>query len=126
MRRAQIIHRITQAWLLYMIVGSLQPARPALVASLHPEIHMLAFAGAAFLLLYLSRNRRQEIRNVLATCLLGLSLEYLQHLVYRNPMEWRDVRDDTLAVLAAFALYRSAGICRTVFAATVAPPSPRS
>jgi hypothetical protein len=30
-------------------------------------------------------------------------------------MEWRDVRDDTLAVLAAFAQHRLASICRTMF-----------
>ncbi len=41
-----------------------------------------------------------------AACLLGLSLECLQHLIYRNVVEWRNVRDDTLAVLTAFALYR--------------------
>ena len=30
-------------------------------------------------------------------------------------MEWWDVRDDTLAVLAAFALYRLAGYLRACF-----------
>lgn len=124
-KRARIIRRITQAWLLLLIVGSLQPARPGPVVGLHREIHWLAFAGATFLLLVLSRNRRQEIRSVIAACLLGLSLEYLQHLIYRNPMEWRDVRDDTLAVLVAFVLYRLAGTCRAVFAPRVAQRSPR-
>jgi hypothetical protein len=125
LKRAQIIRRITQAWLLLVIVGSLQPARLRPSVALHRGIHWLAFAGAAFLLLLLSRNRRQEIRGAVAACLLGLSLEYVQHLVYRNPMEWRDVRDDTFAVLAAFALYQLAGTCRAVFAATRAQRSPR-
>ena len=118
MNRSQIIRRIAQGWLLLLILGSLQPVRPAPFVGLHRGIHILAFAGAAFLLLLISRTRRQQIRGVIAMCLLGLFLESAQHLVYRHPMEWRDVRDDTLAVLAAFALYQSAGIRRAVFAAT--------
>jgi hypothetical protein len=64
--------------------------------------------GAAFWLLLLSWNRRQEIRGVIGAFLLDLSLEGLQHLIYRNPTESRNasVRDNTLA---AFALYRLAG-----------------
>jgi hypothetical protein len=104
-KHAPLVLRITQACLLLLIVGSLEPSRPAPVVVLHREIHWLAFAGVTFLLLLLSRNRRQEIRSAIGVFLLGLSLEYLQHLIYRNPMEWRDVRDDTLAILAAFALY---------------------
>jgi len=100
-------------------VGSLQMGRPPVGGSLHPtgtgpvvglhrEIHWLSFGGAAFLLLLLSRNRRQEIRSVIATCLLGLSLEYMQHLVYYIDLEWPDVYDDTLAAIVALALYRLA------------------
>ena len=97
---------VVQVWLILLIVGSLQPARPSLVIAYHRELHWLAFAGAAFLVLLLSRNRRQEIRSAIGAFLLGLSLECVQHLIYRHPMEWRDVRDDTLAILAAFALYQ--------------------
>ena len=104
-----MLRRIAQVWILLLIVGSLNPARPALVVGLHREIHWLAFGGAAFLLLLLSRNRHQEIRSVIAVCLLGLSLEYLQHLIYRNAMEWRDVRDNALAILVALVLYRLTG-----------------
>ena len=71
---------------------------------LHREIHWLAFAVATFLLLLLCRNRRQEIESAIGVFVLGLSLEYLQHLIYRNPMEWWDVRDDSFAIFAAFAL----------------------
>jgi hypothetical protein len=97
MNRPKIIRLIAQAWLLLMIVGSLQPARPGPVVATHRGIHFLAFGGAAFLLMLLSRNLRQEIRVVVGVCLLGLSLEYLQHLIYHNLMEWWDVRDDALA-----------------------------
>ena len=106
MKREQIILRIAQAWILLLIVGSLQPARPGPVVGLHREVHWLAFAGAAFLLFSLSRSRIQEICSVVAVFLLGLSLEFLQHLIYRGALEWWDVRDDTLAILVALALYR--------------------
>ena len=109
MKREQIVLRTAQAWILLLVVGSLQPSRPGSVVGLHREIHWLAFAGAAFLLLAASRNRRQEIRSTVALFLLGPPIEYLQHLIYRNPMEWWDVRDDTLTILAAFALYRLVG-----------------
>ena len=114
MKRDQLILPIACAWILLLIVGSLQPARPAPMAGLHLGIHWLAFAVLSLLLLILSRTRRQEVFGVVAACLLGLSLEYLQHLIYRNPMEWHDVRDDSLAVLAAFALYRLAAFGKAV------------
>jgi hypothetical protein len=100
---------VVQVWLILLIVGSLQPARPSLVIAYHRELHWLAFAGAAFLVLLLSRNRRQEIRSAIAVFLLGLSLECLQHLLYRNPIEWWDARDDALSIIAAFALYQFLG-----------------
>ena len=123
MKREQIILRLAQLWTLLLIVGSLQPGRPAPIVGVHREIHWLAFAGVTLLLLLLSHTRRQEIRGVFATCLLGLSLEYLQHLIYRNAVEWRDVRDDTLAILAAFALYRLARSSKAVLMPTRSTPN---
>jgi hypothetical protein len=90
-----LIRRIAQAWLLLLVIGSLQPARPGPVHAMHREIHFLAFGGTAFLLLLVTRSRREEMGVVLGGCLLGLSLEYLQHLFYHNVMEWWDVRDWT-------------------------------
>jgi hypothetical protein len=74
MNHPKIIRLIAQAWLLLVIVGSLQPARLWHSVAVHRGIHWLAFAGLALLLLLPSWNRRQEIRNVIAACLLGLSL----------------------------------------------------
>ncbi len=96
-------------WLALLILGSLQPARPGPVKLLHRPIHCVAFAGAALLLLPLSRTRRREIQGALAIFLLGFSLELLQHLISRNYLEWRDVADDGLAILLAFVLYRVTG-----------------
>jgi hypothetical protein len=98
-------------------VGPLPNVGPGPVVDLHREIHWLAFGGAAFLLLLLSRNRRQEVRGIVATCILGLSLEYLQHLIYHIHMEWIDVGDDALAAFAALTLYWLVGTCKAVFQA---------
>jgi len=96
-------------WLALLIAGSLQPARPSPVKALHRPIHYVAFAGATLLLFSLSRTRRREIQGALAIFLLGFSLELLQHLIYRNHLEWRDVADDGLAILLAFAVCRLTG-----------------
>jgi hypothetical protein len=101
-----VLRIVTQVWLLVLVVGSLQPARPRFVTGVHREIHWLAFAGAEVFMLCLSRTRRQGILATSAILLLGVSLEVLQHLIYRNPMEWRDTGDDGLAILVAFALYQ--------------------
>jgi hypothetical protein len=100
---------VAKVWLALLIVGSLQPARPGIVTGLHREIHWLAFAGTALLLFSLFRTRRQEILGAFTVFLLGFSLELLQHLIYRNHLEWRDIADDGLAIFLALALYRLAG-----------------
>jgi hypothetical protein len=94
------------------------------VLGLHREIHFLAFAGVAFLLLFLSHSRARQIGALSAAFLLGLSLETLQHLIYRHAMEWRDVSDDTLAIVAAFALFRLARMCKAAFLAGRSTPTP--
>jgi hypothetical protein len=104
-----VLRIVAKVWLALLIVGSLQPARPGIVTALHREIHGLAFVGAALLLFSLSRTRRQEILGAFTIFLLGFSLEFLQHLIYRNYLEWRDIADDGLAILLAFALYRLFG-----------------
>jgi hypothetical protein len=100
---------VAWVWIALLVAGSLQPARPGVVKGLHREIHWLAFAGAALLLLALSKTRLREMLGASAIFLLGVSLEVLQHLIYRNHLEWRDIADDGLAILAALALYRLTG-----------------
>ena len=104
-----VLRIVTWLWIALLIVGSLKPARPGLVTGVHWEIHWLAFAGGALLLFLLSSTRRQEILRAFAIFFLGLSLEFLQHLIYRNRLEWRDIADDGVAILVAFALYRLLG-----------------
>ena len=104
-----VLRIVTRLWIALLIVGSLQPSRPGVVTGHHREIHWVAFAGAAFLLFSGSSTRRQQILRAFAIFLLGASLEVLQHLIYRNHMEWRDIADDGVAILVAFALYRLTG-----------------
>ena len=103
------LRTVAWVWIALLIAGSLQPARPGLVKGLHREIHWVGFAVAALLLFSLSRTRRREILGACTILLLGVSLEILQHLIYRNHLEWRDVADDALAIFLAFALYRLTG-----------------
>jgi hypothetical protein len=97
--------RIT-AWLLVIgvTIGSLQPARPRLVRTYHDPIHVLAFGAIAFLFFRVSPNRRRRLLRALAIFLLGLSLEFFQHIFYRGPMEWLDVCADGASILISLAL----------------------
>jgi hypothetical protein len=99
---------VATVWLALLIVGSLQPSRPGIVKGFHREIHWAAFAGAAVLLFTLAATRGQKIVAASGIFLLGVSLEIAQNLLYRCGMEWRDIGDDALAILAAFILYRLA------------------
>jgi hypothetical protein len=117
MKRELPILRLAQIWIFVLIAGSLQPSRPATVSRFHRPLHWLAFAGAALLLLLLARTVRQEIAMISGLFAMGLTLEYLQHFMYRNAMEWHDVRDDLLAILTGLVLLRAAGLCKIVFRA---------
>lgn len=99
-----LLRIVVTVWITLLIAGSLQPARPGIVTGHHRLLHWVAFAGATLLLISLSETRRQEILRAFTVFFMGVSLEVLQHLMYRNPLEWRDIADDSVAVLAAFAL----------------------
>jgi len=100
---------VASIWIALLIIGSLQPVRPGVVIGHHRQVHWVAFAGAALMLFSLARTRRQEALGALAMFFLGVSIEVLQHLIYRHSMEWRDIRDDGLAILVALALYYLTG-----------------
>ena len=102
---------VTWVWLAVLIAGSLQTARLNVVASGTPHValHWFAFGGLAFLSFTLSYTGRQEIVRAFAIFFLGLALEVLQYVINRKFMEWHDVRDDGLAILAVLAIYRLTG-----------------
>ena len=104
-----VLRIVAGIWIGLLIIGSLQPVRPGIVTGHHRQVHWAAFAGAALMLLSLARTRRQEALAALAMVMLGISIEVLQHLIYRHPMEWRDIADDSIAVAAGLALYYLTG-----------------
>jgi hypothetical protein len=119
-----LIRIVTIAWLTFLIAGSLQPARPSVVKSVHREIHWLGFAMPAILQFIISRTRREEALRGFAIFSVGVALEILQHLMYGIRMEWVDVRDDGIAILAGFALYHLTGAYKArVLSASVPPAS---
>jgi hypothetical protein len=113
-----VLYLVARVWLALLIIGSLQPSRPGIVTGLHREIHWIAFGGATVLLLSLSRTHLREILAAFTIFFLGLSLEVLQHLIYRNPVELTDIRDDGLAVLAALTLYYLTGAWKPGYSQT--------
>jgi hypothetical protein len=97
------------AWFVLLIVGSLQPVRPKIIVAFHREVHWIVFGVAALILFALSETRREEIRGAFMLSFLCLSLELGQHLANRQPLEWSDIRDDSLAIAVTLVLYRLAG-----------------
>ena len=116
-------------WVGGLIAVSLQPWRPqaaTALAGFHRPFHLAAFALTALVLWrffdvaggsFLPRrfpSARGWIHALLATIVLGGIIEVLQHLIYRNPMEWGDVRDDALSAIAAILAVHAARAARTV------------
>ena len=62
------------------------------------------------MLFALSRSGGQTSTAVLGIFGLILAIEISQHLLYKNPFEWWDVRDDTIGVTAAWMLTRWTGV----------------
>ena len=56
---------------------------------------------------------RAWLSALVGTIVLGGILELLQHTIYRNRMEWWDVRDDALAAIAAILVGHATRAIRT-------------
>jgi len=71
----------------------------------HRMYHLSVFAIAALLRLLLAPSGNQEIRESLGLIALGTIIELTQHFVMGNPiLEWWDIRDDAIGVLAALII----------------------
>jgi hypothetical protein len=70
----------------------------------HRLYHALSFGSTAFLLLLIARNTKKRFYGALGVIALGLAIEYIQHRLFGQPVEWWDVRDDGYGVLAAYVL----------------------
>lgn len=96
-------------WSLALLIGSLQPSRPAHIhfGTIHHMAHILGFGLLAVLLAAASSNRdRVSYWPPAAVFVFGLTIELLQHWLYRIPLEWCDVRDDAIGIVAFTVLYQ--------------------
>ena len=101
--------RIAPIWVLVLALGSFLPdhAKGAIgTHSLHRLYHLISFGSTAYLLSLIARDTRERLAAASFVIFLGLTLEFFQHIVFHIPLEWWDVRDDTLGVLAAALLIR--------------------
>ena len=117
MPRRYLVH-IAPFWVLALILGSLLPghtkhllgvstpysaARHGRVHWQHRLAHFLSFGSTTGLLLLLTRTRSQDVLVLLGMLLLGLSLEYVQHVLFETEgLEWWDVRDDSYAEVVVY------------------------
>jgi hypothetical protein len=99
-------------WIVGLVAVSLQPWRPhgESQSNLHQLSHLVSFGTAGLMLFALSRNIKQVWTAALGIICLVLAIETSQRLLYRNPFEWWDVRDDTIGVAFAWMLTRWTGI----------------
>ena len=94
-------------WAAALLIGSLQPMRPAHFhfSIAHHVAHFVGFGALAFLATVgFSKASRTAFLPATEALLLGCLIEFLQHLQNRMPIEWYDVRDDALGVIACAAL----------------------
>ena len=108
-RRALL--RFAIVWILLIVIGSFLPSKTkralgtvtrsrvpavrAMAVREHRVVHFVQFGIAALLLSVLGANLSQRSSALLGIIMLGLLIEYAQHLLGRGPLEWWDVRDDT-------------------------------
>jgi hypothetical protein len=92
--------------------------RRPIVSTEHRLFHFGAFGSTVLAFLLLARGPKSEAKTCLSIWLVGLVIEILQcATTATHILEWWDIRDDSLAVLAAYILIQSAN-------AIIEPASP--
>ena len=107
MRKARLLKTVTWIWICALIAVSLQPIRPGAespVHQMHRHFHFAAFSLTAFLLWRLLPG----IKAALVSIAIGLFIEVMQYLLYHGPMEWWDVRDNTISAIVTILLLHTA------------------
>lgn len=106
-RRSQL-RVATIVWGAALLVGSLQPNRPAGIhfGFLHHAAHIICYGALAFLAAA-GYGRARAIPLWPTTCclLFGLLIEFAEHLQSGMPVEWYDVRGDAIGILLFTALF---------------------
>src|SRR5271165_2874013 len=104
-----IRYRLAAAiWAAALFAISIQPARPGNIHSgpAHHVAHFLSFGALAFLAaMGFGFADRISVYPALGTFLWGGAIEYLQHLQNQMPVEWYDVRDDGVGIIAFMILW---------------------
>jgi hypothetical protein len=98
------------AWAVILLVISLQPARPGNIHSgpAHHIAHFFGFGALALLsAMGLGFSDRNSVYAGLASFSWGMMIEYLQHAHNQVPIEWYDVRDNSLGIIAFMILWHS-------------------
>ena len=70
----------------------------------HSWGHFLAFAGISFGLARTTRSFGGRTVFFIVSLVLGFAIEYGEHVVYQNPLEWKDVLVDGLGVVCGALL----------------------
>ena len=99
---------MTILWIVGLVAVSLQPWRPhgESQSILHNVLHVVLFGAPSVMLFALSRDGQKIATSAVWIFCLAMAIETGQHLLYRDPFEWWDVRDDTIGLLLAAVLIR--------------------
>jgi VanZ family protein len=121
MLKQSVFVKVACFWILALVIGSFLPqqAKVALgtstasgqavvarVAWTHGIVHYAAFGSTTLLLIVIARKPWQRHTAFLATIVLGVGIELLQHFLYGSDIELTDVRDDAFAACAAYLIWR--------------------
>jgi hypothetical protein len=96
----------TLLWAAALLIASLQPWRaPNFHFSIaHHVAHFLGFGVLAFFATVgFGKASRISLWPAAASFLFGFSIEFLQHLQNRKPIEWHDVRDNAIGIIVLTA-----------------------
>jgi len=81
---------------LLVFYGAIGPKR---IVAAHRMGHVVAFAIAATVALLVSDSRPRKFQSLMSLLAIAILTETMQHWIYRNPLEWWDIRDDFFGVL---------------------------
>jgi hypothetical protein len=70
----------------------------------HSWGHLLAFSIVAFLLARMASSLRQRMLLFAGSLIFGLGIEVGEHLVFRSPLEWKDVLVDAMGVVGGMLI----------------------
>ncbi len=70
----------------------------------HSWGHLLAFFAVSFTVVRIPATRTRRILFALGAILFGFLIEFGEHAIFLNPIEWKDVLVDTIGVVAGTTL----------------------